>query len=48
MDDCMLKVVLKHCRTVGGWLYVQSCFKALQDSRWMVVWSKLFESTAGQ
>ena len=48
MVGCMFKVVLKHCRTVDGWLYVQSCFKALQDSKWMVVCSKLFENTAGQ
>ena len=48
MDGCMFKVVLKHCRTVNGWFYVQSCFNALQDSKWMVVCSKLFESTAGQ
>ena len=42
MDGCMFKDVFKHCRTVDGWLYVQSCFKALQDSRLMVVCSKLF------
>ena len=42
MDGCMFRVVLKHCRAVNGWLYVQSCFKALQDSRWRVVCSKLF------
>ena len=42
MDGCMFNVVLAQCRTVNGWLYVQSCMKALQDSRWMVVCSKLF------
>ena len=34
MDGCMFNVVLRHvlkqCRPVDGWLYVQSCFKALQ------------------
>ena len=42
MNGCMFKVVLKHCRTVDGWLYVQRCLKALQDNRWLVVCSKLF------
>ena len=42
MDGCMFRVVLEHCRAVNGWLYVQSCFIALQDSRWRVVCSKLF------
>ena len=42
MDGCMFKVILKLCRDLDGWLYVQSCFKALQDSRWMDVGSKLF------
>ena len=42
MDDCLFKVVSTHCRTVNGWLYLQSCFKAMQESRWMVVCSKLF------
>ena len=37
MDGCMFNVVLKHCTPVNGWLYVQSCFKALQDSEWMDV-----------
>ena len=44
MDGCMFKVVLKHCRTVDGGLYVQSCFKERQDCRWIVVCSKMFES----
>ena len=48
MEGCRFKVVLKHCRAVNGWLYVQSCFKALLDSKWMVVCSKLFLITAGQ
>ena len=48
MDGCMFKVVFKHCRTVDGWLYVQSCLKAQQDIRCMVVYSKLFQRTAGQ
>ena len=42
MDGCMFKVVLKHCKTVNVWLYVQSCFKALQGSKWMAVCSMLF------
>ena len=42
MDGCMFTVVLKQCRPVDGWLYVQCCFKALQDSGWMDVCSKLF------
>ena len=42
MDGCMFKVILKQCRTVDGWLYVQSCFKALQGCKWMVVCSELF------
>ena len=42
MDGCMFKVVLKTGRTVDGWLYVQRCLKALHDSRWMDVCSKLF------
>ena len=49
MDGCLFKVsVLKHCRTADGWLYVQSCFNALQDSKWMIACSKMFESTAEQ
>ena len=42
MVDCMFKVVLEHCRTVDGWMYVQSYFKAVHDSRWMVLCSELF------
>ena len=42
MDGCMFKDVLKHCMTVDGWMYVQSYFKAVQGSRWMVVCSELF------
>ena len=48
MEGCRFKVVLKHCRTAYGWLYVQSCFNALQDSKWMIACSKMFESTAEQ
>ena len=48
MDGCIFRVVLKHCRTVDGGLYVQSCFKERQDCRWIVVCSKMFESTGGQ
>ena len=42
MDGCLFKVVLKQCMTVDGWFYVQSCFKALQRCKWMVVCSELF------
>ena len=48
MDGCMCNVVLEHCRAVNGWLYIQCCLNAMQDSKWMVVCSKLSESTAGQ
>ena len=48
MDGCMFKVVRKHCRTLNGWLYVQSCLKALQDRKRKVVGSKFFQSTARQ
>ena len=43
MEDCMFKDVRKHCRTINGWLYVQSCFKALHESRWMDVCSKFLK-----
>ena len=42
MDGSMFKVVSTHCRTVNGWLYVQSCLKAMQGSKWMVVCAMLF------
>ena len=48
MDGCMFKVILKQCRDLDGWLYVQSCFNALQDSKWKIACSKMFESTAEQ
>ena len=42
MDGCMFKVVLKNGMTVGGWLYVQRCLKALEDNGWLIVCSELF------
>ena len=40
MVGCMFKVVLKN--GCDGWLYVQSCFNAMQDSKWMGVCSMLY------